>query len=225
MKNIIIIVLLTTFFITIKTIFPTNPFREELLYKVRDPGTNRYEFRETIEKLGEYLALEISKNIKTKQISVKTPMNEIAVHEVFDDDIVIVCILRAGVPLFNGMVKVFKDAECGFLAMSRDEETLQPTNHWECIPEIEGKVVIIADVMIATAGSILKAIEIVEKYHPKKIIVGGVFIATKGRKAIMSKYLGMTIIGLQEDPGLSKKGYILPGLGDAGDRAFGIRKD
>ena len=122
-------------------------------------------------------------------------------------------------------MKTFKKAEAGFFAMSRDEETLKPTNFYTALPNLKGTVVIIADTMIATGGSILDTIKIIEKYQPKKIIVAGAMFAKYAREKILSYNSKIEIYSCAEDPDLTKKGFISPGLGDAGDRAYGLKMD
>ena len=144
-------------------------------------------------------------------------------HNLIDEDIVLVTILRAGLPLFNGVFKVFPDAEAGFFAMQRNEKTLIASIDYVALPPLENKTVIIADTMLATAGSMLNAIKIVEKKNPKQIILVSAIAAQDGIDRILEYNPDIKIYPAYVDPVLNDVGYIVPGLGDAGDRCYGIK--
>jgi uracil phosphoribosyltransferase len=199
-----------------------NPVLEDFLYKLRDPETKRYEFRKSLKNIGRYLGYEIAKDMETKEKTIKTVLGEEASHSLLDENVVVVTILRAGIPLFNGVMDVFKNAESGFFAMSRDEKTLKATTHYEAIPDLGGKTVILVDTMIATAGSILDSLKAFEKYrNPKKIIVAGAMVTKYAKEKIAKEYPNVKMYIAVLDPILNEIGYIVPGCGDAGDRCYG----
>jgi uracil phosphoribosyltransferase len=203
-----------------------NPILEDFLYKLRDPETKRYEFRESLENIGKYLGYEIANDLETNEKKIKTVLGEEASHSLLDEDIVVVTILRAGIPIFNGFMDVFKDAESGFFAMSRNEETLKATTHYEAIPNLDGKTVILVDTMIATAGSVLDSLKAFEKYgNPKKIIVAGAMVTEHAKEKIEREYPNVKIYVAVLDPILNDIGYIVPGCGDAGDRSYGEKME
>jgi len=199
----------------------SNPILESLVYKIRDPNTDKKEFREYLEKIGEYIAIDVAKNLNTKKQNIKTIMQVEAEHNFVDEDIVLVTILRAGLPLFNGVFNVFSQAEAGFFAMQRNEKTLIASVDYVALPPIDNKTVIIADTMLATGGSMLDAIKIIEKRNPKKIILISAIAAQEGIDNILKHNPDIEIYPAYVDPILNEVGYIVPGLGDAGDRCYG----
>ncbi|HEU64470.1 MAG TPA: uracil phosphoribosyltransferase [Chlamydiae bacterium] len=199
----------------------SNPILESLVYKIRDPDTDKKEFREYLEKIGEYIAIDVAKDLKTKKQNIETVMGTLAEHNIVDENIVLLTILRAGLPLFNGVFKVFPEAEAGFFAMQRNEVTLKASVDYVALPPLENKTVIIADTMLATGGSMLDAIKIVEKRNPKKIILVSALAAQEGIDNILRHNPDIQIYPAYVDPILNEIGYIVPGLGDAGDRCYG----
>lgn len=202
-------------------LFAVHPVLEKELYTLRDPSTDRKTFRTSMSKMGEYLALEVSEDFSTREVAVKTVLGVEAHHQIVDEEIVLVTIMRAGLPLLNGFLNVFPDAEVGFFAMARNEETLKAQVDYIGIPPIEGKTVIVVDPMIATGGSMLDAIRVIETRNPKRLIVAGAFATQIGIDRILKHNPNITIHKGVLDPVLNDVGYIVPGLGDAGDRAFG----
>lgn len=194
---------------------------QSYVYEIRDPETDSKRFRTYLEKIGQYLALEVLEELQTKEVEVKTLLGATACHRLCDEKPVLVAILRAGVPLCHGTQMVFCNSEVGFLGMGRDEETLQPKLDYIALPDLKGKCVILTDTMIATGGSILKAIEIIEKQAPKRILVLGAIASKPGIANILESYPNIKIYTAAIDPALNEKGWIVPGLGDAGDRSYG----
>jgi uracil phosphoribosyltransferase len=205
--------------------FACDPYLEKQLYIIRDPATNRPQFRKAMKNIGFSLASNIAKRLQTKDVQIKTVLNTEAKHTLIDEPVVLVTILRAGLPMLDGMMKVFEEAEVGFLAMKRNEHTLKPTLFYQGMPSLEGKTVILVDPMIATGGSMLDAVRAVEKLNPKKIIVAGVVSTMAGIECVQQALSSPEVFSAAIDPELNEKGYIVPGLGDAGDRAFGIKVD
>ena len=191
------------------------------VYEIRDPETGKEKFRQALTKIGEYLGLEALSELPTECVEVQTLTGATAKHHLCSEDPVLVTILRAGIPLCIGVQNIFPESEVGFIAMSRDEETLKAKIDYVGVPDVEGKCVIIIDTMIATGGSMLDAIKIVEARTPKKIIVIGAIASEFGIASIMEHNSEIKIFAAAIDPQLNEKGYIVPGLGDAGDRAYG----
>jgi uracil phosphoribosyltransferase len=196
-----------------------------LVHEIRDPQTDKKHFRDALEKIGEYLALEVLQDLNTKQVEIETLMGAKAEHMLCDEAPVLITILRGGVPMLVGMQQVFPNSEAGFLGMARNEETLQAAISYIGIPNVKDKCVIIADTMLATGGSMLDAIKIVEKQNPKQIILVCAIAAKKGIARILDYNPNMKIYAAMTDPTLNEKGYIVPGLGDAGDRSYGIKHE
>lgn len=193
----------------------------ELIYKARCPQTDSPGFREVIEKIGEILALQVLDQLDTEEVSIETLMGGTAVHHLVKNMPVLVTILRAGLPLNAGVQKVFPYADVGFLAMSRNEDSLEADVQYIGLPNVNGKTVIITDTMLATGGSLLQAINIIQKRAPKKILIINAIAAQSGIDRIHSHYPHIKIFSAAIDPTLNDKGYIVPGLGDAGDRSYG----
>jgi len=202
-----------------------NPILEELVLKLRDPGTNMRDFREYLERIGFLMGYEISAELEQVEKRVTTVLKEEAAHMTYKESPIVIGVLRAGLPFALGISKAYSDSEIGFIAAERDELTLKPKMGYLGIPEIMGKEVILADTMIATGGSVLACLDILESHHPKRIIVAGVIGSAQGVRRITSERPDCIIHCAAIDAKLNNKGYILPGLGDAGDRAYGAKKN
>lgn len=209
-------------FIFLNTIgFAQTKAIDQLVYEIRDPKTESAHFRQSLEKIGEYLALDILEELPTEQVQIETLTGEKASHNIAKETPVLITILRAGLPLNAGIQKVFSKANVGFLAMSRDEETLKAKVDYIGIPDVKDKIVIISDTMIATGGSLIDAIQIIEKYAPKQIFIVAAIACEPGIARITQHNPTIKVFAAAIDPALNHKGYIIPGLGDAGDRAYG----
>ncbi len=196
-----------------------------LVHEIRDPKTDRKHFRTSLEKIGEYLGVEVLQDLSTKQVEIQTLTGATAVHILCDEDPVLVTILRGGIPLLMGIQEIFPNAEVGFLGMARNEETLQAITSYIGIPDVKDKRVIIVDTMLATGGSMLDAIKIIESQGPKEIILICAIAAKDGIARILDYSPNIKIYAAATDPKLNEKGYIIPGLGDAGDRCYGIKSE
>lgn len=193
----------------------------QLIYEIRDPQTDAYKFRNALEKIGEYLALEVMEELNKTDKSVTTLTGATAVHPIVDESPVLVTILRAGVPLNDGVLRVFPYSKVGFFAMSRDEMTLKPQVDYIALPDLRGRSVIIVDTMLATAGSLLEAIRRVEARGAKQIYIVAAIAAQTGIDRVLAHNPSIKVFAGSIDPILNDKGYIVPGLGDAGDRCYG----
>jgi len=209
-----------------------NPIIDQLVYKLRNPDIDRASFRTNLRKMGEYMGLEVAKHLNTTSKTITTILGENATHFFVDEDIVLITIFRAGLPLYEGLQDIFPQAMSGFFGMKRLEN---PNNNFQkapdylpieldyySLPNLKNKCIIIADTMIATSSSIIKAIKIIESFEPKKIIVVGSIAAQDGLKKINEHNPKIKIFVGSVDPILNNLGYIVPGLGDAGDRAYGM---
>ncbi|HUD01512.1 MAG TPA: uracil phosphoribosyltransferase [Rhabdochlamydiaceae bacterium] len=196
-----------------------------LVHEIRDLKTDRKHFRACVKKIGEYMALDVLHELNTKQVEVQTPTGGTAIHVLCDEDPVLVTILRAGLPFLNGVQKVFPYSDVGFLGMARHEETFEAETSYVGIPDVKNKRVILFDTMLATGGSMLDAIKIVEKRGPKEIIILCAIAAKEGIDRILDHNPHIKIYAAAIDPKLNEKKYIIPGLGDAGDRSFGMKFD
>lgn len=217
MKTFLVFIL----FISNMSVFANTQALSQLVYEIRDPKVSAVQFRHALEKIGEYLALDVLEELTTKEITVQTLTNTTATHQLLDETPVLVTILRAGLPLHAGVENVFPNADVGFLAMSRDEETLKAKVDYIAIPDVKGRSVIISDTMLATGGSLIDAIQIIEQYEPKRIFVIAAIASEPGLHRVLKYNPNIKIFVAAVDPALNDKGYIIPGLGDAGDRSYG----
>ncbi|MUN28656.1 uracil phosphoribosyltransferase [Sulfuracidifex metallicus] len=209
-----------------------KPFTLYILTKLRDANTDQITFRKNMVRLGRILGYEICNNLDFRIIEVTTPLGAKAVGvDIYDiDNIVIINVLRAATPLVEGLLKAFPAARQGVIAASRKEivgrevpKEMEIDIFYKKIPKIRKDIdnVIIADPMIATASTMLNVIAEINNFQPKNIYIASVIGSEYGVKRILDKYPDVNIFTVSIDPELNNLGYILPGLGDAGDRAFG----
>ena len=199
-KVCLLLVLLLSFSKACPEILKDRLVLSQLVHEIRDPSTDKKHFRKALEKIGEYLTLEVLQDLNTKHVEIETLMRSKAVHALCDEDPVLITILRGGIPMMIGMQKVFPNAEAGFLGMARNEETLKAAISYIGIPNVHGKCVIIADTMLATGGSLLDAIKIVEKQNPKQIILVCAIAAKKGIERILDHNPNIKIFAAATDP-------------------------
>ena len=157
-------------------------------------------------------------SVPTRSMQIETPMGEYVFEFVIEEDFVFVPILRAGLPMLNGALRVFQKASVGFLAIRRDEETLKSHVYYSRLPHLEGKHVVILDPMLATGGTLELALKIIMEKNPKKVYTFHLVASPEGVERF--KYWEVSISTVSLDDGLNTKGYIVPGVGDMGDRLF-----
>lgn len=199
-------------------------YAQHLLTKLRDKSTKGIEFRKGLVRLGRIVGYELVKTFPTRQVEVETPLGKATGVEIVGlDKVVIVQILRAAMPFVEGLLKAFPQARLGVVAARRREEggAISVEVFYSKVPQIEGDVVIVADPMLATGGTMIKAIEEVYKAgNPQRLIVASVIATPIGVDNVLSKYPHAEIYTVAIDPALNDRAFIVPGLGDAGDRAF-----
>jgi uracil phosphoribosyltransferase len=188
---------------------------------LRDVNTNCETFRSAISRLSNIIAVKLFEDLKLMEIEVDTPL-EITKGYQLAQEIVIVPVLRAGLGMVNGFLQVIPDAKVGHIGLERDEETLKPIEYYYKTQAnlIEHEIVLV-DPMLATGGSASAAISFLKKRGAKNIIFACIVAAPKGINKINKDHPDVKIFGAALDRELNDKGYILPGLGDAGDRTFG----
>jgi len=171
--------------------------------------------------IGIYLGFRLSHGLATTERSITTALGCDAVHKVPSEDPVLVTILRASMPVYEGVQKVFPMACSGFIGAERDEVTLESKITYVRIPDLKGKQVVVVDTMIATGNDMVAALGVVERYKPERMIVAGAIVARPGMEKLFGCYPELSLYAGVIDPELNEKGYIKPGLGDAGDRSYG----
>lgn len=201
-----------------------HPLIEHKLAILRDKKTGTKEFREIISELGELLCYEALKDAKMYETEIETPMEKMKTRKLNEDNYAFVPILRAGTGMLDGIINMVPNAKIGHIGMYRDEETFKPNVYFFKVPkDIEKREVIILDPMLATGGSGLDAIELLKEKGVKKIKFLCIIAAPEGIKMIEEKHPDVQIYCTSIDRQLNEKAYILPGLGDAGDRIFGTK--
>jgi uracil phosphoribosyltransferase len=197
----------------------------EAIGKLRDKKTSAASFRITLKRIGNFLAYEASKYLDTKTSAVETPLG-VANFDEHKDEIVVISILRAALPMSEGVLEVLPDAAVGVISTSRGKMLEKDGTNFriDCaymnIPYLEDKVAIIVDPMLASGSTMLFLLKQLENQKPKKVIILSAIAAKFGIERIIQNYPEVLILAGAIDPILNEKGYIVPGLGDAGDRAF-----
>lgn len=201
-----------------------HPLIKHKIAILRDEKTGMKEFRELIEEIATLMTYEAFKDVPTKKVMVKTPLEETEQTVVVEKSIVLVPVLRAGLGMVNGVHVLFPTAKVGHIGMFRNEETLEPQEYYCKLPDgVEDKLVVVLDPMLATGGSVIAAINQLKKRGVKNIKMMSIIAAPEGVKALASAHPDVQIYVATVDRELNENGYILPGLGDAGDRLFGTK--
>lgn len=205
------------------TIFD-HPLIQHKIAILRNENTGMKEFRELVEEITTLMVFEAFKDVPTKKVLVKTPLEETEQTMVADNAVVVVPILRAGLGMVNGVHTLFPTARVGHIGMYRDEETLEPHAYYCKLPEgVEDSTVILLDPMLATGGSAIAAIDELKKRGCKSIRLMNIIGVPQGVEAVATAHPDVKIYISTLDRQLNDVGYILPGLGDAGDRLFGTK--
>ncbi len=191
---------------------------------IRDKNTTTKQFREVIGEIATLMAFEAFKDVPTQTITVETPLETVEQTVVKENSIAIVPILRAGLGMVDGILTLFPAAKVGHIGMYRNEETLEPQEYYCKLPQgIEEKVVMLVDPMLATGGSACDAIALLKKRGCKHIKFLAIIGAPEGVEKVHSEHPDVEVYVSTLDRQLNENGYILPGLGDAGDRIFGTK--
>ncbi len=197
-----------------------NPLLEHLVNSIRPLEVDHLRFRQTLKAIGK-LALPYMLNdgiLKPKRVKLWCGEYEFGFIE--ENRIVVLAVLRASLPMFEGIMEVLKDAQGGFIAAKRDERTLRSKIYYKRYTSLRDKLVIIPDPMLATGGTMELVLEEVLKEKPAKVKTLHCVSAPEGLKRLEKKFPEVEIYTVAVDEGLNEDGFIVPGLGDAGDRAF-----
>jgi len=204
------------------TIFE-HPLINHKLTLARDENTGMKDFRALVNEIGGLMAYEITRDLPVKEVTVKTPICETKAF-VLAKDLVIVPILRAGIGMVDGIHNLIPTAKIGHIGMYRDEKTLEPHEYYAKFPkEMPESAVLLVDPMIATGGSVIAAIDVLKSRGAKDIRLVGLVAAPEGIERIQRLHPDVDIYLAALDEKLNDVGYIVPGLGDCGDRLFGTK--
>lgn len=202
-----------------------HPLLMQKLALLRDMNTKTPEFRRTMKDIGIILGIELMYSFPTKDIKVKTPLG-VANCKILAKEIVVVAILRAGLGLMDGIIEILPQAKQAHIGIYRDEETLKPVKYYLRFPEeLNDRIIIITDPMLATGGSAIEAINIVKSRGAKHIYFMSVISSKHGVETVKKHHPDVKIFTAAIDEKLNENGYIVPGLGDAGDRMFGTENN
>lgn len=204
-----------------KTHIADHPLIIDSLSHLRNKNTNLQKFRHHSDKICQLLFAEATRGLRFKKVNITTPLTKMKTQKLADE-IVVIPILRAGIAMLFGAMQFLPKSKIGFVGMERDEKTASAKEYYCKLPKIKkNTVVIVVDPMIATGGSILHLLKKISKEKPKEIRVVSVVSAPKGIEIIHNQFPTVDIYTGAVDKRLNKTKYIVPGLGDYGDRYFG----
>jgi len=206
-----------------KLVVFNHPLIHHKLSLIRSEVTCTKDFRESVAEIGMLMAYEVTRNLPTKKVSVKTPVGMANAH-MLAKEVVIVPILRAGLGMVDSIMTLIPTAKVGHIGVYRDEETLEPHEYYAKLPQDVNKAtVLIVDPMLATGGSVKHAIDILKAKGANDISYVGLVGAPEGVKKIQETHPDVDIFLAALDEKLNEYGFIVPGLGDCGDRLFGTK--
>lgn len=201
-----------------------HPLIHHKISLLRNEETGVKQFRELIEEIAMLMGYEALRDLPTKEVNVKTPITTTKVKVIAEKKLTIVPILRAGLGMVSGMLALVPSAKVGHIGIYRDHETLEPKEYYCKLPEdISERDVIILDPMLATGGSSAAAVNFLKERGCKSIKLMCIIAAPEGIEVMVKKHPDVSIYCACVDKCLNEHGYIVPGLGDAGDRIFGTK--
>jgi len=207
-----------------KVTFMDHPLIRHKIGIIRNKNTGTKEFREIISEIAMLECYEATRNLPLKDVEIETPIAKTTVRELAGKKLAIVPILRAGIGMVSGMQALLPAAKVGHIGMYRDPETLKPVEYYCKLPaDIEERDVFVVDPMLATGGSACDAISQLKKHGCRKISFLCIIAAPEGLERLQKEHPDVDIIIGEMDDHLNDDGYIVPGLGDAGDRIFGTK--
>ena len=207
-----------------KEIIIEHPIITHKLGLLRSIETSAKEFRELIEEITTLLCYEATKNIETQEIIIDTPLEKCKTKKIDKNKITFIAILRAGLSMVDGVLNLIPTARVGHIGLCRNEKTLKPEEYYYKVPNnIENSEVFLLDPMLATGGSAVEAIRKLKENGVKKITFLCIIASPEGIEKIKKEHNDVQIYCACIDRCLNSHGYILPGLGDAGDRLYGTK--
>lgn len=200
-----------------------HPLITHKLTQMRNKNTCTKDFRENLDEIAELMAYEVCRDLPTRSVDIETPIGPCTGYELAKE-VVIVPILRAGIGLLDGIRRLVPTAKVGFIGLYRDEETLEPHEYFAKFPKnLDESIVMVVDPMLATGGSAVAAIDMMKQRGAKQIKLVCLVGVPEGVKAVQEAHPDVDIYLAAMDDHLNDVGYIVPGLGDAGDRIFGTK--
>ena len=198
----------------------SNPLTKTLVTHLRDQRRDAIRFRHTIAELTKQLVYEALKEFPLVKKEISAWQGDGAFDTIEEQSIVVVTILRAGLPMLDSAIELLPDSVAGFLAMKRDETTHESVLYYDRLPKCKDKTILLVDPMVATGGSMIDAIELIKTKEPLKIVALNIIGSPEGLSALSTAHPDVDIYIAQIDEKLNSDKYIIPGLGDAGDRSY-----
>jgi len=189
--------------------------------RLRSTGTETEEFRQLLGQIGQLMVGPATAELPTTAVTIETPLAETTGRELQGGTPVVVSVLRAGNGLLDGVLRILSDADVGFIGLVRDHETLEAVEYLVKLPTLAGRYVLVVDPMLATGHSAVAALNRVAAEDPESITLMCVVAAPEGVEHVATHHPGVRVVAAALDEGLNEIGYIMPGLGDAGDRLYG----
>jgi uracil phosphoribosyltransferase len=201
-----------------------HPLVQHKLGLLRDATTPTQSFRQLVDEVTLLLTYEATKDLATEEAEVATPLERTTVQRISGKKVAVCPILRAGIGMLDGVLSLIAGARVGFIGLYRDEETLQPVEYYVKLPQdIADRDVILLDPMLATGNSTAAAVATVKKAGAQSIRLIAIIAAPEGIERLHSEHPDVTVVVAAVDRALNERGFIVPGLGDAGDRLFGTK--
>ena len=201
-----------------------HPLVQHKLSLMREKGTSTAVFRQLLREISQFLAYEVTRNLPMTTKRIETPMEAMDAPVLAGKKLALISILRAGNGLLDGVLELIPSARVGFVGLYRDEETLQPVQYYFKVPQaLEDRLVIAVDPMLATGNSSVAAIDLLKKAGATNIRFLCLLAAPEGIARMKEAHPDVPIVTAAVDSHLNDNGYIVPGLGDAGDRMFGTK--
>lgn len=199
-----------------------HPLIQHKLTLMRKKETGAKDFRQLLDEISMLMAYEVTRDFPTKDIEIETPIAKCNAKVLAGKKVAIVPILRAGLGMVNGIINLIPAAKIGHIGMYRDEKTLEPVEYFYKMPkDISERLLLVVDPMLATGGSAVAAVDMLKKRGAKSLIFMCLISAPEGIKLFNEKHPDVPIYTACVDDHLNEHGYIVPGIGDAGDRIFG----
>jgi uracil phosphoribosyltransferase len=202
----------------------THPLVQHKLSYLRDKSTPTVHFRKLVEEVTLLLVYEATKDFPTEEVEIETPLERTRVPRIAGKKVAVCPVLRAGVGMLDGVLSLISSARVGFIGMYRDEETLEPVQYFVKLPEdMSDRDAIVLDPMLATGNSSTAAISVVKEAGAKSVVLVCLVAAPPGIERVHAEHPDVHIVCAAIDRDLDERGFIVPGLGDAGDRLYGTK--
>ena len=201
-----------------------HPLVQHKLAYLRDKNTGTKQFRELVNELAMLMGYEVTRDLKTVETTIETPIQAAKFHVLANEKLAVVPILRAGLGMADGMMNLIPNAKLGHIGLYRNADTLMPTSYYCKLPDdISERETFVVDPMLATGNSAIAAIDAIKKHGTRSIRMVSLLAAPEGIKKMQAAHPDVDIYVASIDEKLNEHGYIVPGLGDAGDRLFGTK--